>query len=362
MEILHKERYHEFEAFNKTHEFGSFMQSERWARIKSGWGHEVIVSRDEGGAIVGGMSVLIKRLPIFPFTLLYAPRGPVCDLNDFDVIDDLINGVRELKRKHRAYMFVMDPYVMASDELFIKRARMKGFLFTPGMADFTTIQTRNNYMLNIKNRTPDEVFASFHSKWRYNIRVAEKKGVTCVVGDTSYLDDFYALMRVTGERDGFIIRPKAYFEKMMNELGEHCRLYMCYYQGIPVSGAITTQYAGKTCYVYGASDNNHRNVMPNHLMQWEMIKWAIEGGCFLYDFQGIPFYFDENDPHYGVYRFKKGFNGEVVEFAGEFNLVFNSFIRFIADSGEKLSRRMKARKRKPVQSAETKEQPASDEQ
>ena len=110
---------------------------------------------------------------------------------------------------------------------------------------------------------------------------------------------------------------------MLDALGEHCRLYLCYHEGVPLSGAVATQFAGKTCYVYGASSNEHRNLMPNYLMQWTMIQWAIENGCFVYDFQGIPYYFDETHPNYGVYRFKRGFNGQVVVLAGEFDYVFS---------------------------------------
>ena len=181
-------------------------------------------------------------------------------------------------------------------------------------------------MLNIKDKTEEEVFASIKQKTRYNVRVAIKNGVECKICGEEALDDFYRLMKITGTRDGFPPRPKEYFRDMLRTLQPFCRLYVCYYNGRAVSGAISTQYAGKTCYVYGASDNAYRNVMPNYLMQWEMIKWAIEGGCYLYDFQGIPFWYDESNPMYGIYRFKTGFNGEVVEFAGDFDKTYNKFV------------------------------------
>lgn len=85
---------------------------------------------------------------------------------------------------------------------------------------------------------------------------------------------------------------------------------MGFYDGKAVCGAIATNYAGKTCYVYGASDNIYRNVMPNYLMQWEMIRWAVETGCTLYDFQGVSGNLDKNSPMYGFIRFKKGFHGQ----------------------------------------------------
>jgi len=146
-----------------------------------------------------------------------------------------------------------------------------------------------------------------------------------VVGE-EYLDDFVRIMQTTGERDGFNTRPKSYFARMLKALGPHVRLYMGFYEGNPVCGAITTNYAGKTCYVYGASDNLYRNVMPNYLMQWEMIKWAVETGCTLYDFQGVSGNLDENGHMYGLYRFKKGFNGQLDEYAGEWNYTYRPLV------------------------------------
>lgn len=341
MELYTPDRYdvirNEYENWNNTHRQGGFMQSLRWAGVKKdGWGSSLILSRDSEGAIRGSMLVLIKKVPIFGWALLYAPRGPVCDPYDRETLEDLMTGVDLLKKKHRAYMFRMDPYVLASDDRYIAMAREMGFEFTPDMGDFTTIQTRNNYMLNIEGKTPDEVMAGFHQKWRYNIRVAMRHGVECKVCDKSHIDEFYALMQKTGERDEFRIRPKSYFVKMLDELGDYCRLYLCFYEGRAISGAVTTQCGGKTCYVYGASDNELRNVMPNHLMQWTMIQWAIEGGCFVYDFQGIPGYTDENSHDYGIYKFKKGFNGEVVEFAGEFDRIYSKLRKRIVDVSEKV--------------------------
>ena len=215
----------------------------------------------------------------------------MCDLHNIEVIKDLLEGAKAIGKKYKAYLFRMDPYVLESDDFFIAEMRKLGFRFKPGAGDNEPTQSRKNYMKDIENMTADEVFSTFHSKWRYNIRLAQRKGVVRSVCDKSHLDDFCALMKVTGERDGFQIRTKEYFAQMLDAFGpDHCRLYMCYYGDQPLSGAIATQYSGKTCYVYGASGNENRNLMPNYLMQWTMMQWAIENGCFLYDFQGIPFY------------------------------------------------------------------------
>ena len=86
--------------------------------------------------------------------------------------------------------------------------------------------------------------------------------------------------------------------------------------------------------------------MPNHIMQWTMIQWAVENGGFVYDFQGIPNYQDENSPNYGVYRFKKGFNGQVVEFAGEFDYNFKPKTKKLIDFLEKTVQKLRHVQRK----------------
>lgn len=315
---------YEYESFVKSHKNGSFFQSLSWVRVKYNWSNEIIIVK-EADKIVGSALLLIKPMPYVHGNFLYSPRGPVCDYDNVRVLNEIIKKVKWLAKKHDACMFRMDPCIENNDINHIRLFKSLGFAFKEEPDDYRTIQTRNNYVLDIEGKSEEEVFGSFHSKWRYNTRLSERKGVRCIIGSKDKLDDFYELMKVTGERDNFKIRSKEYFERVMDAFGDNCRLFMCYKDSTPLSGALTVQYAGKTCYVYGASSNESRNLMPNYLMQWTMIKWAIENKCKLYDFMGIPYYFDESHPNYGVYRFKKGFNGRVLSYAGEFDYVFTPF-------------------------------------
>ena len=339
-----------YEAFVAGHDKAAFTQSLDWTKVKYNWDWEVVLSRDGTGTIRGGMLILLRKVPFFPTALAYAPRGPVCDLYDETVMADLIEGAKAVCQKHHAYLFRMDPTVEDGDRRFVALAKKLGFSFIPDMKDFTTLQIRPNYVLDLDGKTEEDILAGCHSKWRYNIRLAARKGVTCRwygAEDTAALDDFYALMKVTGLRDGFLIRPKDYFKRMLEAFGpEHCRLYLCHYEGRAVSGAIAVQYGHTTSYVYGASDNYARNVMPNHLMQWEMIRWALKGGSALYDFQGIPGYQDENDPNYGLYRFKRGFGGRVFVYIGQFDLIVRPGMYRLVTLGEHTLRLLKTAKRK----------------
>ena len=161
------------------------------------------------------------------------------------------------------------------------------------------------------------------------------------------LDDFMKIYQVTGARDGFNTRPKEYFQRMLSALGPHCRLYMGFYEGQAICGAITTNYAGKTCYVYGASNNARLNVMPNYLMQMEMIRWAVETSCDVYDFQGISGDMENENGHmYGLYRFKRGFGGQVDELAGEFNYLYKPVTARLVDAAIKANEQLRTLRRK----------------
>ena len=101
------------------------------------------------------------------------------------------------------------------------------------------------------------------------------------------------------------------------------QIFLAEYQGQVISATLALILGKKTWYLYGASSNDYRNVMPNYLIQWEMIRWAQEQGCTVYDFRGVSGDLDESNPLYGLYRFKKGFNGDLIEFVGDWDRVYS---------------------------------------
>ena len=151
----------------------------------------------------------------------------------------------------------------------------------------------------------------------------------------------------TGARDGFIIRPLEYFEKMYDCLGpKHMKVLMAYYEDKPISGVIPIFYGNKTWYLYGASSNEHRNLMPNYLLQWEMIKMAIARNDDVYDFRGVSGVVDESHPQYGLYRFKQGFGATFTEFIGEVYYPFKPLTYKLYRFSEKAFRTLRQLKMK----------------
>jgi len=322
-ELITEKTLQEYEAFVQSHPKGNFAQSFLWGKQKPMWIWKAVAVRGEDGKIKGTMAVMIRTMPLVKRTLMYSCRGPVCDLDDRETFGALLEGCRELARLHKAYVIKIDPDVPSSETAFREMLENFGFRSKEGGKNFEAIQPRYVFRLDVEGKTEEEVQAGFHQKWRYNIRVAQKKGVEVRICGKEMVPAFADLMLTTGVRDGFVTRQPEYFAAMLDNLGDHCRLYMAFHEGQPIAGTLAIHYGDKVWYLYGASSNEHRNLMPNYLLQWEMIRWSIETGCRIYDFRGVSGDVSEDNPLYGLYRFKKGFGGDFTEFVGEMDLVLN---------------------------------------
>ena len=289
------------------------------------WQWRAIACRGEDGRIKGTLSILIRKMPGFGRAMMYASRGPVCDIHDYATMDELFGAARELAKEYHAYVFKIDPDVSSKETEFADYMKRYGFQVKDGDAKFEAIQPKYVFRLYLNGRTEDELLASFHQKTRYNIRLAMRKGVQVRVCGKEMIPDFSRLMLETGVRDGFVTRQPEYFSNMLDNLGEHCRLYMAFLGDKPIAGTLAIWYGDKVWYLSGASSNEDRNYMPNYLLQWEMIRWAVEKGCRVYDFRGVPGDVGEDHPLYGLVKFKRGFNGEYTEFVGEMDLVLDKF-------------------------------------
>lgn len=338
----------EYKEFLEKSERCNFQQSTEWAEVKKpNWKPEIILAEDENGNIIGSLCVLIRKIPIFG-NIMYSSRGPVCDIHNKEVLKQLTDGAKELAKKYKVFVLRIEPDIVSEDQEFRKAVKELGYKIKDDAKDFKDeIQPRYVFRLDIKGKTEDEVFANFKQKWRYNIRLATKKGVKIKEGSREDLKDFHRIMVETGARDGFIVRSLAYFEKMYDCLApNHMKLLMAYYEDKPISGVIPIFYGNKTWYLYGASSNEHRNLMPNYLLQWEMIKMALARKDDVYDFRGVSGILDENHPQYGLYRFKQGFGATFTEFLGEIYIPFKPITYKLYKFSEKTFRTLRQLKMK----------------
>ncbi|SMB86346.1 Lipid II:glycine glycyltransferase (Peptidoglycan interpeptide bridge formation enzyme) [Desulfonispora thiosulfatigenes DSM 11270] len=326
---LIKENEHDyFNNFIASIPKGHILQSYEWGEIKAKTGWQplrLIIEKNDKP--IAAISILKRIIPGLKKAIFYAPRGPVFKIDDTEVFDFMLKEVEKLAKEHKAIFFKVDPDISAENTEFANLLTSRGFRSAEKGEGFDGIQPKFVFRLDL---TPDEetLMKNMHSKTRYNIRLAGKRGVTikedCKKEDLKY---FYEILLETCERDNFLVRSYQYFEDMWDYLVEngYGKLFMAEYEGKYISGTLALIMGNKVWYLYGASSNQYRNVMPNYLLQWTMIKWAKENNCTLYDFRGVPGYLSEDNPLYGLFKFKKGFNGDYTEFIGEYDLVYSKF-------------------------------------
>lgn len=267
--------------------------------------------------------VLKRRVPRLPLSILYVPKGPALDFHDVPLRRQMLAQLEQLARREKAIFIKIDPEVVRSWGLDDERVSPLG---KATMRDLTErgwrlsddqVQFRNTVELYL-NRTEEDLLAAMKPKTRYNIRLAERKGVVVRRGTPADFPAIAEMYQETAARDGFTVRPKEYYLDGWTALyqARMAQPLVAEVESRPVAAVILVRFGERVIYMYGASRNEARERMPNHLLQWEAIRWAREQGARVYDFWGAPDEFAEHDRLWGVWRFKAGFNGEVVRFIG----------------------------------------------
>jgi len=291
--------------FLAGHPEAHLLQMGEWGELKSAFGWEPVrLILDDGT----GAQILFRRLPL-GLTLAYMPK-PVFRGKWPAVGRDFWNDVDSVCRKKRAVFIKVE---LDSWE--------QNFSLQPSDFILSThnIQPPRTITVDIRG-TEDEILARMKQKTRYNIRLAEKKGVTVKAWDD--LDGFHQMLQVTGGRDGFGVHSLEYYRRAYGLFhpGGTCELLAADFEGKPLAALMVFAHGRRAWYVYGASNDQERNRMPTYLLQWEAMRWARRQGCEEYDLWGVP---DEDeakleaefearhDGLWGVYRFKRGFGGEL---------------------------------------------------
>ena len=315
----------DWDAFVEQSPSGHLLQTWDWGEFKAkfGW-HPARVAIEQDGRILAAAQLLLKRSPLG--SMAYVPKGPVLDRSRDDVSLALVEAMRRAARQHHAIATKIEPDWPEAPEALDWLARMG---FRPSDQ---TVQPRRTILIDIR---PDEeaILLAMKSKTRYNIRLAERRGVVAREGVARDMEAFHRLMAVTGDRDGFNTHSLAYFQAVWRFFapGGRVSLLLAEYQGQLLAGLMALALGGKAWYMYGASSNEGRNLMPTYLLQWEAIRWAKAKGCATYDLFGIPdldedlleaavgdqAVLGENPPQlWGVYRNKRGYGGCHVRYVG----------------------------------------------
>ena len=335
----------------------SILQTWEWSEIKksTGWTPDFYIREDEKGNIKAASLVLIRdqRLTRLGPTLriIYFPQGPLIDWSDDQLVRDVLSELVDYGKKHRASYIKIDPQVIpeekrisgVNDEGLISQSTLQWMIREGWLLSTQQIQFKNSFWINL-TPSADELLIEMKQKTRYNIRVSERKEIEVREGNVADLDLLYAMYLETSIRDGFIIRPKEYYLDVWGKF-IHSKMavpLIATFQGEPVAALILFHFAGKSYYLYGMSTDNHREKMPNYLLQWKAILHSKQLGCEIYDLWGAPDVFDESDRMWGVYRFKEGLGGKVVQTLGAYDYPTSKFtytiIQRLLPFGQKITR------------------------
>ncbi|MEZ4676007.1 MAG: peptidoglycan bridge formation glycyltransferase FemA/FemB family protein [Caldilineaceae bacterium] len=298
------------------------LQSWEWGAIKAqtGWQAERFVLGAPTAPIAAFQLLWRQPLPYLPLRVGYVSKGPLLDWANLQVVDQVLLQIEEIARQRNCILVKVDPDVRADSSvgrMVLHALQRRGWRYSNEQ-----IQFKNTGTSNLTNGE-EALLAGMKSKWRYNVRLAEKRGINVRRGTIVDLPAFYRLYAETGARDGFLIRPFDYYrttwetflraeDELANPAGGTLLLAEHPDESEPLAGLFLFRYGAKSWYFYGASSERRRRDMPNYLLQWEALRWSLAHGCRIYDWWGAPTNVDDaNDSMQGVWQFKQGFGAEL---------------------------------------------------
>lgn len=329
------------------------LQTDEWARVKSAYGWMAIPKTwsDPAGYPNAAALILQRTISLGGFTsrmrVLYVPKGPLLDWKDSCQRSKVLDDLAALAQKQAAIFIKIDPDIQigtgipgqpgAREDPFgvslLTDLQERGWRFSPEQ-----IQFRNTLLIDLIPAEED-LLPRMKQKTRYNIRLAERKGVRVRPGTPSDLPMLYRMYAETSIRDGFTIRSEAYYHTVWNTFMRNsepggvldaskpaAEALIAEVGGEPVAAIILFFFARKAWFLYGMSRAAHREKMPNYLLQWEAMRRAKQAGCNVYDLWGAPDEFDDKDNLWSVYRFKEGLGGEVSRTIGAWDLPVNPLL------------------------------------
>lgn len=324
-----------WDEFVTQHPHGSLLQTTAWASLKSrfGWAPKRIWVKKEG-QIVAGAQMLIRSATFGVARMGYVPHGPLVNWDDQEQVEVVFHQLNLAAYQNRTGFVKVEP-LLWQDEFGAERWQQLCERVHGRVSDSDTIQPPRTVLIDLRPAEAD-ILAAMKQKTRYNIRLAAKKGVTVRHGTRDDLPAFTQLMRTTGQRNEFGVHvPKYYqvaYEQFDSYLPGSVALFLAEYEQKPLAAVMVFAVGRHAAYLYGASNNEERQRMPTYAVQWAAMQWAKARGCDWYDMYGVPDYpedeleaqFQERDDGlWGVYRFKRGFGGQISRTVGPADLVYS---------------------------------------
>ncbi|MFI0982406.1 lipid II:glycine glycyltransferase FemX [Streptomyces sp. NPDC021093] len=349
----------------------SFLQCPSWGDVKEGWRTQLLGwgPDPQAGRLTGVALVLLRQFPGTRKYFAYLPEGPVVDWADPDV-DGWLGPLLEHLRGAGAFAVRIGPSpayrrwdaallkslshpgsqqggqqgrrlgdVLASEvdplgSAVADRLRARGWRRCgsdgprgdgsggAGSGGDGDAQPRHVFHVPLAGRSTEDLWSGLNQEWRRNVRRARKEGVEVVVGSAADLPEFYRLLRITEERDGFRLgRSLAYYARQYAALNAEepgrMKLYLARHRGEVLAAHTMITVGRRAWYQTGASADHRREVRPSNALQWHMLLDAHARGADVYDMRGVPSTLDPGERAYGLLRWKLGTGGRVVETLGE---------------------------------------------
>lgn len=329
-----------------------------------GWREQNITHANDQGDILNGANILYRdvfNVGVTKLRIAYIPKGPVVDWSHHAETALLLHKIEEACQKAGASVLKIEPNLPDTAE---NRTLLRDYGFHPSEQ---AIQPRSTIILNV-SADEEMILKRMKGKWRYNIRLSQRKGVIVRAGTRDDLIHFHNLMRTTGQRDGFAVHSAAYYERAFDAfVPDHGTFLFAEFDGQPLAAIVVVSYGDTACYLWGASNHQERNRMPNHALQWAAIQWARARGVKKYDLWGIPDDIGKlavgmgasstasisinelpldlskivaQNELWGVYRLKQGFGGNVVRFIGPWDRQISSIGHKIYTAGYNIRQKM----------------------
>ncbi len=318
----------------------SLLQTWEWGEIKAqyGWKVDHKVWNDGKGNAQAAALILKKeqKIPVLggKLKILYIPKGPLLDWQS-DIRETVLHDLVAYAHKEEAIYLKIDPEIVtargyegqANFTPYPEAAEIiQGMQVEGWVISGQQIQFKNTFWINLEE-SEEKLLENMKQKTRYNIRLAEKKGVGVRIAFINELEQFYELYAETSNRDDFIIRPKEYYMALWKTFisNDMATPLLAEVDGEVVAGLMLFHFGGHSWYLYGMSSSQHREKMPNYLLQWEAIKLSKSYGCKIYDLWGAPDVFDTTDRMWGVHKFKEGLGGRVIQTIGALDYPTSKF-------------------------------------
>jgi len=326
------------------------LQSSQWAEVKTRFGWQPyylvwdqsdndlemkVVSEDESrGKNPVAAALVLERKAFRGFSVMYVPKGPILqDWSDDQLRQRVLSDLENFAKESGAVHLKIDPDIVIgrgvpgeeNEEPVPQGKHIEGELSARGwIFSSDQIQFRNTFLIDLRQEE-DQLINRMKSKTRYNIRLASRKGITIRYGDDTDLEYLYKMYAETSLRGGFTIRGEEYYnylwkifmsKELDSEIDAIAQPIIADFDRKPVAAAVMFRFGGRAWYLHGMSLPEHSDKMATYLIQWEGMRWAKANGCVTYDMWGAPDQFNSDDSMWGVYRFKRGFGGELTRTIG----------------------------------------------